>query len=107
LTGAGTPLFVVKKNFETNELIVGDESDPALYSTEISVAAVQWINAPEPGVHLLARFRHRQPLQEVASWSVQGDHMILNMKEPQRAITPGQFAVLYSGQECLGGGVLV
>jgi tRNA-specific 2-thiouridylase len=97
----------VKKNFETNELIVGGESDPALFSTEISVAGVHWINPPEPGAQLIARFRHRQPLQDVESWELRGDTMVLKMKEPQRAITPGQFAVLYSGQECLGGGVLV
>ena len=107
VTGGGAPLFVVKKNFETNELIVGSESDPALFSTEISVAGVRWINPPEPGAQLIARFRHRQPLQEVVSWSVQGDHMILKMKEPQRAITPGQFAVLYREDECLGGGVII
>lgn len=107
VTGGGAPLFVVKKNFEMNELIVGSESDPALFSTEISVAGVRWINPPEPGAQLIARFRHRQPLQDVESWELRGDTMVLKMKEPQRAITPGQFAVLYSGQECLGGGVLV
>jgi len=107
LIGSGAPLFVVKKNFDTNELIVGDGNDPALFSTEISVAAVQWINEPKPGTQLRARFRHRQPLQEVDSWEVRGDQMILKMKEPQRAITPGQFAVLYADQECLGGGVLI
>jgi tRNA-specific 2-thiouridylase len=107
VTGGGAPLFVVKKNFETNELIVGGESDPALFSTEISVVGVRWINPPEPGAQLIARFRHRQPLQEVVSWSVSGDHMILKMKEPQRAITPGQFAVLYREDECLGGGVII
>ena len=106
VTGGGAPLFVVKKNFDTNELVVGDAEDPALFSTDISVAAIHWINPPQPGAQLLARFRHRQSLQEVAAWSVQGDNIILKMKEPQRAITPGQFAVLYSGQECLGGGVL-
>lgn len=104
--GGGAALYVVRKDFDTNELIVGEEHDPALFSTTVSVAAIHWINAPVEGDKLLARFRHRQPLQEVASWTIVGDTMILDMKEPQRAITPGQFAVLYRGDECLGGGVL-
>lgn len=107
LVGGGAPLYVVRKNFETNELIVGEEHDPALFSTTVNVADAHWIDAPVAGDTLFARFRHRQPLAEVASWKLEGDKIILEMMEPQRAITPGQFAVLYRAEECLGGGVIV
>ncbi len=106
VTGGGAPLYVVRKNFETNELIVGDEHDPALFSTTVHVIDTHWIGAPIAGDELFARFRHRQPLQKVESWTILGDTMTLEMSEPQRAITPGQFAVLYRGDECLGGGVI-
>lgn len=107
VTGGGAPLYVVRKNFETNELIVGEENDPALFSTTVRVADLHWMRAPVAGEVLVARFRHRQPLQEIVSWSFADDGtMILEMKEPQRAITPGQFAVLYRERECLGGGII-
>jgi tRNA-specific 2-thiouridylase len=107
VTGGGTPLYVVRKNFETNELVVGDEHDPALFSTRVVARAMHWIHASITNAKLFARFRHRQPLQEVLSWTIDGDQIILEMKEPQRAITPGQFAVVYCDEECVGGGVLV
>ncbi len=106
VTGGGAPLYVVAKNFETNELVVGDEHDPALFTREIFVADVQWINAPAPREKLFARFRHRQPFQEVSEWFFEGEKLILKMLDPQRAITPGQFAVLYRGVGCVGGGVI-
>jgi tRNA-uridine 2-sulfurtransferase len=107
VTGGGTPLYVVRKNFETNELVVGDEHDPALFSTRVVARAMHWIHKPlNADVKVYARFRHRQALQEVGSWEIEGDNIILKMKDPQRAITSGQFAVVYHGTECLGGGII-
>lgn len=104
--GGGEPLYVVEKRFDTHELIVGTSSDPRLYTQEIVVADVKWIDEPHQNDVLHARFRHRQELQAVTSWRVADGRLVLTMTEPQRAITPGQFAVLYRGEECLGGGVL-
>jgi len=53
----------------------------------------------------LARFRHRQPLQQV-SVLVKKDKAIITFKEKQRAISPGQYAVFYYDKYCLGGGVI-
>ena len=50
-----------------------------------------------------AKFRYRQPDQKVHVY-VEGDHVLIEAREKQRAVTPGQYAVLYSGDECLGGG---
>lgn len=104
--GGHPPLYVVAKNFEKNELVVGEENDPQLFSKTISVRDVHWIFASTTGEKLFARFRHRQPLQEILSWKLDGDVLQLEMMEPQRAITPGQFAVFYHDGECLGGGVI-
>jgi tRNA-specific 2-thiouridylase len=38
--------------------------------------------------------------------SLAGDHAEIHFLQPQRAVTPGQSAVLYRGEECLGGGVI-
>ncbi len=104
--GGRAPLYVVSKNFETNELVVGAENDPALFSATVVASACNWISEPQIGEQLFARFRHRQPLQAVLSWSISDERVILNTAQPQRAIAPGQFAVLYRRGECLGGGVI-
>jgi tRNA-specific 2-thiouridylase len=109
LGGNTKPLYVVAKNFETNELVVGFEDDPLLYKEEAVVENVNWIN-----IELLkfplkcqVRLRHRQPLQDctVEMGERMGEFMI-KFKKPQRAVTPGQFAVFFKKGECLGGGAV-
>lgn len=108
--GGDTPLFVVGKNQTNNQLIVGHEHDPLLYTTTILVADMHWISgqAPQFPVSLQVRFRHRQALQ---SCSVSVDtnnpnNIFIRCAEPQRAITPGQFAVVYNEDLCVGGGII-
>ena len=117
------PLFVVGKNIAKNELIVGNEDDPLLYSDEIEVTDVNWINGQPPKLPLkcLVRLRHRQPLQECIVCHCENPdpvgrrgNLIVKFTIPQRAVTPGQFAVFYAtaealakeDRECLGGGVI-
>jgi tRNA-uridine 2-sulfurtransferase len=124
------PLYVVVKRQETNELIVGYEDDALLYKKTAEVSEVNWISGQEPNLPLKceARLRHRQQLQKcVVSLSfppqagiqtVQLDNgfpiklgmtnrAIVKFSIPQRAVTPGQFAVFYKNGECLGGGVII
>lgn len=98
------PLYVVGKKMQTNELIVGFESDPLLYKTEIALENIHWISgqAPQFPLNCEVRLRHRQPLQKCRVI----DKELLSTLEPQRAPTPGQFAVFYKNGECLGGGVI-
>ena len=49
------------------------------------------------------RLRHRQPLQD-AVVTIDNGVMRMDFAQPQRAVTPGQYAVVYQGQVCLGGG---
>ncbi len=107
--GGTEPLFVVGKNMKKNELIVGNEDDPALYQKEIRLEDVHFISgqAPKFPLQCLVRMRHRQKLQTVSL--VRGKkvfEVMLHFKKPQKAVTPGQFAVLYKDGECLGGGVI-
>jgi len=53
----------------------------------------------------MAKFRYRQPDQKVMV-TVMGADVHIDFSEKQRAVTPGQFAVLYDGIECLGGGII-
>jgi tRNA-specific 2-thiouridylase len=53
----------------------------------------------------MGRIRHRQPLQHCRVQSG-GDRLFIEFDHSQRAIAPGQFVALYSGDECLGGGVI-
>lgn len=106
--GGGTPYYVISKDPATNTLLVGDKKDPALYSTEIEVRDVHWISGKSPKLPLrsLARIRYRSPLVPV-NLKAEGCNLKALFDRPIRAPAPGQFAVFYNGEECLGGGVIV
>jgi len=109
------PLFVINKDIKKNVLIIGFEDDPLLYKKEINVGQVNWIGqTPKLPLKCKVRLRHRQELQECLvisslrrrSTSPQAGEVVIKFTKPQRAITPGQFAVFYLRGECLGGGVI-
>ena len=100
--GGDRPLFVVDKDFGNNMLIVGYEDDPLLYKNEAQIEDVHWIGqSPKFPLKCKVRLRHRQELKDCV---VEGDKVTFN--KPERAVTPGQFAVFYKDSECLGGGVI-
>ncbi|MCB9798162.1 tRNA 2-thiouridine(34) synthase MnmA [Candidatus Nomurabacteria bacterium] len=102
------PLFVLKKDFERNELIVGFDDDPLIHTQEVFLENVHWISGQRPDFPLecRVRLRHRQELQECLISEVDGA-VLLKFDHSQRSVTPGQFAVLYTSDECLGGGEIV
>jgi len=108
--GDGRSWFVVEKDLARNELIVAQGEDhPMLYSTESVGTGVTWIGdapiAQGETLRCTARFRYRQPDQLVEA-TLDGDRLLIHALEPQRAVTPGQSAVLYQGERCLGGAVI-
>ena len=105
--GDTRPMYVVDKRFDTNELVVGFDDDPELFKQEIIVNEVNWIAGQPPKFPLKCkvRLRHRQILQKAEIRSLKGK-ILVEFSEPQRAVTPGQFAVFYKDDECLGGGVI-
>ncbi len=108
-SGSGQPWFVVDKDLTSNTLIVaqGDQHE-RLYSHSLLARHIHWINA-EPTTYpfeCTAKFRYRQPDQEVVvSKTADGTYEIV-FNQPQRAITPGQSVVLYDAERCLGGGII-
>lgn len=107
--GTGESWFVVGKDLKNNRLIVQQGEHEELFSTSLSVNEMGFIGGEETAQELgktfrcTAKFRYRQPDQAVTV-TMDGTRANIVFDEPQRAITPGQWAVLYNGEECLGGG---
>jgi tRNA-specific 2-thiouridylase len=101
------PMYVIDKNLNKNELVVGDIDNPLLYKKEIEVVDINWISRQESvfPIKCKVRLRHRQEKQN-AELRMQNKKLIIKFKKPQKAVTPGQFAVFYKNGECLGGGVV-
>ncbi len=108
--GKEAPWFVAAKDVERNSLILVQGQDhPLLFSRSLTTSRMHWISGQppqEPPFACLARLRHRQPLQACTLVSLAGDSVTLSFAQPQRAVTPGQSAVLYLGDACLGGGII-
>lgn len=106
-SGTGERWFVVRKDLENNVLYVSQGAESKeLFSAAARTEAFNFINPPDwTEKELTARFRHRQPLRKVLA-KREGDKVYIEFGERERAITPGQYAVLYDGQVCLGGGVV-
>ena len=80
-----------------------------LYSTRCVAEDVTWVGgAPMregETISCMARYRYRQPDQPVEA-ALQNGKLLLHSLVPLRAVTPGQSAVLYQGDVCLGGGIV-
>ncbi len=106
--GGGLPYYVTGKDMNKNEVYVTtDLSDSQLWHKELVLTDAHWINdAPADGDKLQIRTRHRAPLVNGIIRQV-GKTFRVELSEDIRALTPGQSAVLYKGDEVLGGGILV
>lgn len=105
---AEAPWYVLGKDLDANRLVVGQDHDhPRLLSAGLVADALTWVDAPpDTGGSYQARIRHRQTLQD-CSVTLDATHMHVAFDQPQRAVTPGQYVVLYDSDQCLGGGVIV
>jgi tRNA-specific 2-thiouridylase len=108
--GAGdhAPWFVARKDIESNTLwVVQGHDHPWLLSPALEADDASWVagEAPSPGVYA-AKSRYRQSDAGCALAEGAGGAFRLTFAEPQWAVTPGQSAVLYDGEICLGGGVI-
>ena len=102
---APEPLYVVALDPEKNAVIVGPES--ALYAEGLVAEALHWIAGEPPGKRFecQVQIRYRAPAAG-AQVVLEGDKAQVEFQEPQRAVTPGQAAVFYRGEEVLGGGII-
>lgn len=101
---AGRPLYVVQLDAGRNRVIVGDDDE--LRSDTCEVANVNWIPFTQPsgGIECTVKIRHRHEAAAATVEAVNATTARVQFHSPQRAITPGQAAVFYSGDVVLGGG---
>lgn len=100
--------FVVDKDIKQNIVYVasGDEND-YLYSVGCTVSQLNWISKkPQLNKVYQAKFRYRQVDNLVKIIKLDDEQMVLEFVSSIKAVTPGQAAVIYEGDICLGGGII-
>jgi tRNA-specific 2-thiouridylase len=85
---------------------------PLLLKNRVYASRAHWING-EPAalrarrpLRCAAKTRYRQPDQPCTVLPLAADGLELRFDAPQRAVTPGQYVVLYDGERCLGGATI-
>jgi tRNA-specific 2-thiouridylase len=107
--GPGEPWFVAAKELERNRLVVVQGHDhPALLSRRLTAIEPSWIagHGPPENARLAAKTRYRQADASCVVRTISTSGFTLEFDRPQWAVTPGQSAVIYDGDRCLGGGII-
>lgn len=98
-------IYVVGKNIDKNILYVAyKDNNKYLYSDEALIEQVNFISEDRP-TECTAKFRYRQPDCNVKVEYLDNNEIVVKYNNVA-AVTPGQFCVLYNGDECLGGGII-
>lgn len=97
------PYYVLRIEPETGRVVVGRQED--LYARRLRARGVNWVGGDPPDGEMEAegQVRHRHRPSPCKVW-LEGESLLCEFSEPQRAITPGQALVLYRGDLLLGGG---
>ncbi len=98
--------YVLRIEPKTATVVVGDDEE--LRTSTLRAASVNWLSIAEPQAPLRAqvRIRHRHEPAAATITPVAGGRAAVAFDAPQRAVTPGQSAVFYDDDMCLGGGVI-
>lgn len=102
----GEPRYVCKINAEDNTVVLGKNED--LFKREVKVKDINWISgeAPTEEFSCSAKIRYNQK-EQPARVIPEGTNATIIFDAPQRAITPGQSAVIYDGDTVIGGGTII
>lgn len=101
---APEPLYVIDLDPARNRVIVGPAG--ALNCARYTVERCNWIpfESPPGPIEVLAKIRYNHPGTPAIVTPLEGGRAGVELREPQRAITPGQASVFYAGDQVLGGG---
>ena len=103
---AASPYYVLDKDADQNTLIVGTKAD--LGKNQARVDRVNWISGKSTNTPFRATIKIRYKAKEVWGWvkTLKEDQVEIIFDHPIRDITPGQSAVFYHEEVCLGGGII-
>ena len=103
----GKPMYVIAKEAAANTVTLGTNED--LFADTVTAEEVNWLSIPCPDAPLRveAKVRYNQQAQPATLYPLSDSHIQVVFDKPQRAITPGQALVCYSGDLVLCGGRLV
>ncbi|MCD6375671.1 MAG: tRNA 2-thiouridine(34) synthase MnmA [Caldisericaceae bacterium] len=104
--GFGKPMYVIETDARNNRVIIGEEK--YLYSNELVARSVNFVSIAGAGEGIKAqvKVRYKSPAAAATIYALDDDHVRVVFDEPQKAVTPGQSAVFYSGEMVLGGGII-
>lgn len=104
---AGYPLYVIDKRPESNTLVVGPRQ--ALGRQTFRAGCARWVDGepPAPEFEALARVRYRANEVQSVVRLLGRDEILVTAAEPIPDVTPGQAAVFYDGEVCLGGATIL
>ena len=102
--GSPRPRYVVDLDPDTNRVIVGDADD--LICDEFEIDRINWIacDCPSAQRQLTVKIRYNHPGTKASIEVLEKNRARIRLHEPQRAVTPGQAAVIYDGDVVIGGG---
>jgi tRNA-specific 2-thiouridylase len=101
--GRGLPLYVLGSRPDTREVVVGTLAE--LERGDVAIAELNWLaRAPEVGAAVQVQIRSRATAVPATVRAITDGAIELALDTPQRAVTPGQSAVLFDGEVVLGGG---
>ncbi len=104
------PWYVVDKIMSTQTLVVAQGKDhPALFKKQLTAKDMHWLSPEKKqSFNASAKIRHRQPDQQcTVNFDSKNNILHIEFAKAQRAITAGQYVVLYQNQVCLGGATIV
>ncbi|MDO8633293.1 MAG: tRNA 2-thiouridine(34) synthase MnmA, partial [Candidatus Wildermuthbacteria bacterium] len=104
---SGGPWYVAEKDYKTNTLVVSKD-EKELGKKEAQITSMNWLSdvLPEESQSVDVKIRYRTSSVPASLQKLNTKNYKLVFEQPQRAVTPGQFAVLYKGEQLLGGGVI-
>ncbi|MBI4057038.1 MAG: tRNA 2-thiouridine(34) synthase MnmA, partial [Elusimicrobia bacterium] len=100
----GHSLYVVGMETNSNTLVVGEKKEAA--RDRFWVSQLSWVHEPQGSLRAEVKIRYRHPGCAAELRGLSGGRAEVNLEVPQQAVTPGQSAVFYRGEEVLGGGII-